>query len=269
MMFGRLSLAAALFVCSCAAISSAEDRVDFEHDVLPIFQSHCYDCHDGRKQTSGFRLDVKSRAIKGGDSGDAAIVAGKSDASQIVARIASNDPDVAMPPRDKAKPLAESEVATIRSWIDQGANWPDKLANEDRLKNDHWAFKAPVRPELPTVSDAKWTQNPIDQFILAKLDAEKTRPSAKADRVTLLRRVSLDLVGLPPTIEETDAFLKDESPQAYEHVVDRLLASPHFGECWGRHWLDGARYADSDGFEKDKPRYVWFYRDWVVDAMNR
>jgi hypothetical protein len=269
MMFGRLSLAV-LFVCSCTAISAGEDRrVDFEHEVLPILESHCYDCHDGRKQTSGFRLDVKSRAIKGGDSGDAAIVAGKSDASQIVARIASNDPDVAMPPRDKAKPLAESEVATIRSWIDQGANWPDKLANEDRLKKDHWAFKAPVRPELPTVSDAKWAQNPIDQFILAKLDAETTRPSATADRVTLLRRVSLDLVGLPPTIEETDAFLKDESPQAYEHVVDRLLASPHFGECWGRHWLDGARYADSDGFEKDKPRYVWFYRDWVVDAMNR
>ncbi len=138
---------------------------------------------------------------------------------------------------------------------------------EDRP--DHWAFKSPTRPALPAVKDGAWTRNPIDRFVLARLEAEGLKPSPEADRTTLIRRLSLDLVGLPPTPEEVDAFVADTSPDAYERLVDRLLASPHYGERWGQHWLDAARYADTDGFEKDKARHVWFYRDWVINAFNR
>ena len=137
------------------------------------------------------------------------------------------------------------------------------------VRPKHWAFLPPQRPPLPPVKDAKWTRNPIDRFVLAKLDAEGLKPAPEADRATLLRRVSLDLIGLPPSPSEVDAFLSDKSANAYEKQVDRLLASPHYGEKWARQWLDGARYADSDGYEKDKPRFVWFYRDWVINAFNR
>src|SRR5262249_3159677 len=133
----------------------------------------------------------------------------------------------------------------------------------------HWAFKPPVRPVLPAVAKEEWPRNPIDYFILARLQKEKLQPSPEADRTTLIRRLSLDLIGLPPTIAEVDAFLADPREDAYEKLVERLLDSPHYGERWGRHWLDAARYADSDGFEKDKSRQVWFYRDWVIGALNR
>ena len=134
---------------------------------------------------------------------------------------------------------------------------------------EHWAFKAPVRPAVPGSKKLKWARTPIDHFILARLEKEGLKPSPEADKVTLLRRLSLDLIGLPPTIGEIDAFLADNSPDAYEKQVARLLESPHYGERWGRHWLDAARYADSDGFEKDKPRFIWAYRDWVINAFNR
>ncbi len=171
-------------------------------------------------------------------------------------------------PKKKA-PLSAEQIALLRRWIDQGADWPDaKVAGPDARLN-HWAFKAPVRPKLPEVKDKGWVRNPVDAFVIAKLEEKKLAPSPEADRTMLLRRLSLDLIGLPPTPDEVDAFLADKSPDAYEKQVTRLLASPHYGEKWGRQWLDAARYADSDGFEKDKPRNVWFYRDWVINAFNR
>ncbi|MBL8223398.1 MAG: DUF1549 domain-containing protein, partial [Bryobacterales bacterium] len=167
------------------------------------------------------------------------------------------------------KPLDSAQIATIKAWIDQGADWPDGVGVQNAEIKKHWAFVAPKRPVVPAVSNAKWPRNPIDYFIAARIEKENLAPSPEAGRPALLRRLSLDLTGLPPTIAEIDAFLKDPSKNAYEKQVERLLSSPHYGERWGRHWLDAARYADSDGFEKDKQRWVWFYRDWVVSAMNR
>ena len=200
--------------------------------------------------------------MRGGTEG-LAIVPGKPEESPLVGRIASADPDEVMPP--KGEKLTAEQVALIRDWVARGAHWPEDSAS----KSEHWAFRAPTRPGLPKVVAEAWPRNPIDRFILARLEAEGLRPSPEADRPTLIRRLSLDLVGLPPTPAEVDSFVADPSPDAYEKLVDRLLASPHYGERWGRHWLDAARYADSDGFEKDKPRHIWFYRDWVINALNR
>src|SRR5262245_9408344 len=264
-----LGALAVTLVLLCAQALRAAEPVDYQRDVLAIFEKHCYQCHDGRKQTSGFRLDIRSRAVRGGDSGDPAIVPGKSGDSPLVTRVSSTDSDEVMPPKDEGKALSADQITLLKRWVDEGAAWPEKLANEDRLSTKHWAFMAPKRPELPAVKNAAWLRTPIDHFVLAKLDAEGLKPSAEADRVALLRRLSLDLIGLTPSIEEVDAFLADSSPQAYQKAVERLLASPHYGERWGRYWLDAARYADSDGYEKAKPRRVWFYRDWVINALNR
>jgi Protein of unknown function (DUF1549)/Protein of unknown function (DUF1553)/Planctomycete cytochrome C len=225
-------------------------------DVRPIFEKSCYACHGPKLQSAGLRLDTKPEKV---------IVPGDAAGSILYQRIAGMGDQARMPMG--GKPLDPSQIAIIKSWIDKGAEWPDATTQTTSTK--HWAFIPPVRAPLPKVSEAKWVRNPIDNFILAKLDAEKLQPSPEADRVTLLRRLSLDLIGLPPTPEEVDAFLNDKSPNAYEKQVDRLLQSPHYGEKWGRMWLDAARYADSDGYEKDKQRTVWFYRDWVINALNR
>jgi hypothetical protein len=240
--------------------------VDFERDVLPVLKSRCFSCHDARKHQSSLRLDVRSLAFKGGESGKRAIVPGKPDQSDMLRRIASTDEDVQMPPTGKR--LSAAQVAAIRTWIAGGAKWPDALANEAGA-GKHWAFVAPRRPSLPIIRDSSRARNPIDRFILARLEKEDLQPSPPAERATLARRLYLDLIGLPPLPAEIDAFVHDPAPDAYEKLVDRLLASPHYGERWGRWWLDAARYADSDGFEKDKPRFVWFYRDWVINAINR
>jgi hypothetical protein len=171
-----------------------------------------------------------------------------------------------MPP---GRRLADSDIAAIRDWIAKGMAWPDGLTAQKRKGADHWAFQPPKAALLPEVKDARWSANPIDRFILARLEKEGVRPSAEADRDTILRRVSLDLTGLPPSPGEIEAFRADRSANAYERVVDRLLGSPHYGERWGRHWLDAARYADSDGYTLDEPRPIWKYRDWVVQALNR
>src|SRR5215471_15339629 len=268
----RFSLALLLVALVGRPSMADEKSVDYEREILPLFQEHCYQCHDGRKQTSGYRIDIRSRAAHGGDSGEKAIVPGQASESELVKRISSTDADEVMPPKDKGHPLTGEQVALVRRWVEQGANWPDKLSNEDRLAKHHWAFVAPKRPALPEVKNDAWVRSPIDRFILARLEAEGIKPSAEADRVTLLRRLSLDLVGLTPTIEEVNSFVGDKadsSDDAYLRVVEQLLASPHYGEHWGRRWLDAARYADSDGYEKDKPRFVWFYRDWVINAFNR
>jgi len=259
-------LAAPLMLGLLAPMVATAAEVDFARDVRPILEAKCFGCHGARKQQSDLRLDDRARAFRGGSEG-AAIVAGKPDESPLVLRVSPGaEPDEAMPPAGKGEPLTAGQVATLRDWVEQGARWPDEAA---KAGSDHWAFRAPVRPELPAVRDGGWARNPVDRFVLARLEREGLRPSPEADRVTLIRRLSLDLVGLPPTIAEVDAFVADGSSDAYAKVVDRLLASPHHGERWGRHWLDAARYADTDGFEKDKTRHVWFYRDWVINAINR
>jgi hypothetical protein len=242
---------------------------DFQRDVLPIFKARCFECHDGRKGKAGLRMDLRSGAFRGGDSEKPGIVAGNPGKSEILHRVSTTNDDDVMPPEGPR--LTPAEVQTLWAWIAAGAVWPDALAGDEKANLKHWAFRPPVRPAPPHVKDAPagWGENPVDRFVLARLKKEGLKPSPEADRVALLRRLSLDLIGLPPTPAEVDAFLADKSPDAYRKAVDRLLASPHYGERWGRLWLDAARYADSDGFEKDKMRFVWFYRDWVVSAFNR
>ena len=243
----------------------AEGTIDFGRDVQPILAERCYECHDAKKQKSGYRLDQREKAIGGGETGKAAVVPGKSAESPLIHRVAGIDPDDVMPP--KGERLSAKQVGILRAWIDQGAKWPDELAGD--RKGGHWAFKAPTKPSVAKVKNSSWARNEIDRFILARLEKEGLKPSAEADKVTLLRRLSLDLIGLPPTIEEVDAFLADKSADAYAKQVERLLKSPHYGERWGRHWLDAARYADSDGFEKDMSRNMYPYRDYVIGAFNR
>ena len=238
--------------------------IDFQKDIQPIFEKNCYACHGSNNQLSGFRLDVKQRAFAGGNNGKA-IIPGKALESPLYARVAGMGGVSRMPMG--GQPLDPALVEKIRRWIDGGAYWPETVAAGEIKK--HWAFVPPKLPAIPKVKHAGWAKNPVDNFVLSRLESEGLSPSAPADRVTLLRRLSLDLIGLPPTPEEVDAFLADRSSRAYEKQVDRLLNSPHYGERWGRVWLDAARYADSDGFEKDKQRRVWFYRDWVINALNR
>ena len=257
-----------MLVFALATNLRSDDKlgVDFGRDVLPILKDRCYQCHDAKKHQAGLRLDLRASALRGGESGKAAIVAKDSGNSELLRRVRSTEETEFMPPEGDR--LTPAQIQLLRDWIDSGAAWPDELAGDD-AKLRHWAFKPPVRPALPAVAKEEWTRNPIDYFILARLEKEKLQPSPEANRTTLIRRLSLDLIGLPPTIAEVDAFLGDRREDAYEKLVERLLDSPHYGERWGRHWLDAARYADSDGFEKDKSRQVWFYRDWVIGALNR
>jgi hypothetical protein len=227
---------------------------------------NCYSCHGPDKQKSNLRWDDKVSALKGGDNGPA-FVPGDSAHSRVIKLVAGLDPETVMPPRGER--LTAAQIGLLRAWIDQGAVWPEALAAAPDPRRTHWAFKAPVRPPVPSVKQTKRPRNPIDNFILARLEKEKLKPSPEAERTALIRRLSLDLLGLPPTLPEVDAFLADRAPDAYERLVERLLASPHYGERWGRHWLDVARYADTNGYEKDRPRSIWPYRDWVINAFNR
>ena len=261
----RTGLAVAAVVVALATSARAQPPgVDFVKDVRPILEAKCFACHGAEKQKSGLRLDRKADAFKGGDGGPA-IVAGKSGESDLIHRVTSEEKDLRMPP--KGDRLTNEQVDTLRKWIDAGATWPEDVKSA-RDPKDHWGFKKPVRPAEPATKDASWARNAIDAFVLARLEKEGLKPSGEADKATLLRRVSLDLIGLPPSPAELDEFLKDADPKAYEKAVDRLLRSPHYGEKWGQQWLDAARYADSDGFEKDKPRFIWFYRDWVINSIN-
>jgi len=248
----------------------AEKQVDFIKDIQPIFAAACHDCHGPDLQEAGLRLDSRKNAFDGGDTGRV-ILKGESGKSPLIHLVARLDPEKAMPPEDTADPLTAEQVGLLRAWIDQGAVWPDSVATPegDEPWKDHWSFQPITHPEVPAVKNDLWVRTPIDAFILHKLEEEGVEPSPEASRPTLIRRLSLDLLGLPPTAEEVDAFVYDERPDAYERLVERLLASPHFGERWGRHWLDLARYADSDGYEKDRPRpWAWRYRNWVIDAIN-
>lgn len=234
-------------------------------DVQPILQRSCYPCHGPDKQTAGYRLDVRSIALKGGDSGARAIVPHASAESRLVRYISGAEPDIVMPPPDSGvPPLSQDEIALIAAWIDAGPNWPDDLANEPEDKPAHWSLRPLVQPELP--GDAA---NPIDAFIRAALDHKGLAPSPEADRRTLIRRVYFDLTGLPPAPEEVEAFVNDPDPKAYDALVDRLLASPRYGERWARHWFDTIQFADSHGFEHDLARdHAWPFRDYVIEALN-
>ncbi len=235
-------------------------HVDFNRDVVGILSANCFKCHgpDAANRKSGLRLDRREMATKPAESGKTAIVPGKPEESELARRIASVDDEQRMPPPDSNKHLTDGQKQTLREWIAQGAEY-----------KEHWSFASPKKTDPPAVKKTDWPKNEIDRFVLARLEAEGVRPSPEADRPTLARRLYLDLLGLPPTPEDVDAFIADLAPDAYERLVDKLLQSPHYGERWGRVWLDAARYADSDGYEKDKPRFVWFYRDWVINAINR
>ena len=254
------TVVAILLLPALALADGDPNSVSFERDVLPVLQKKCFGCHDAKKSTASLRLDVRALAFKGGESGVKGIVAKKSTDSELYRRVTTKEEAEVMPP--KGERMTDKEVANLKAWIDAGANWPDALSNE--TQKQHWAFVPPVRPPVP-VNNAK---QPIDAFVRDRLAKEGLKPSNAADRRTLIRRVYLDLIGLLPTPAEVDAFVKSDDPKAFDQVVDNLLNSKHYGERWGRLWLDAARYADSDGYEKDKPRFVHFYRDWVVKAFN-
>ena len=239
--------------------SSTEAEIGFNRDVRPILARHCFKCHgpDDRTRKAKLRFDRHEDALKVAVSGLHAIVPGRPDDSELVTRIYSEDASQLMPPPGAKLPLSDRDKQILQRWVAQGAKF-----------EEHWAFRRPTRPAVPTVMDRAWPRNAIDAFILARLENEGLSPTPEADRLALIRRVSFDLVGLPPTPSEVAAFVHDRSPDAYESLVDRLLASPRYGERWARRWLDLARYADTNGYEKDRPRPIWPYRDWVIHALN-
>ncbi|MFN7017760.1 MAG: PSD1 and planctomycete cytochrome C domain-containing protein [Fimbriimonadales bacterium] len=236
-------------------------KVDFAREILPIFKASCFPCHGPERRQGGLRLSDRESAFKGGISGRV-IIPGDAENSLLVKRIRSDEEGPRMPKGMTA--LSPEQIELIKRWINEGAEWPEGAENAV-----HWAFVPPKRPPIPEVKNKAWVRNPIDAFILHRLEQEGLSPSPEAPKETLIRRLYLDLIGLPPTPEEVDAFLNDKRPDAYERLVDRLLNSPHYGERQAIVWLDLARYADTDGFEKDLRRTMWRYRDWVIDAFNR
>jgi mono/diheme cytochrome c family protein len=250
--------------------SAQTPDVDFRRDIEPIFRANCYQCHGEKKASARLRLDEKSLAMKGGISG-AIILPGNSKDSRLMKRILGEGDETRMPIGGEA--LKPDQIELIRKWIDQGAGWPDGATGRQRDGASelpiHWAFVKPVRPAPPQVKNSGRIRTPIDNFVLAQIEKQGLALSPEADKITLIRRLSLDLTGLPPTIEEVERFTKDIGADAYSKLVDRLLASPHYGERWGRWWLDAARYADTNGFEKDRARSIWPYRDWVIKAFNQ
>ena len=261
---GGLALTATLFAgCHGSSIAANGRSVDFNEDVQPILAARCFSCHgpDPEMRKAGLRLDLGESATRSRPGRPDAIVSGHPDRSELIKRIESHDPHYLMPqdPQGEAKPMSAGEIATLKEWIREGA-----------VYRPHWAFEAPVRPAVPQSKPyASWPQNPIDNFVLAKLDTAGLQPSPEADKATLIRRVTLDLTGLLPTPEEVQAFVSDNSPNAYERLVDKLLARPTFGEQRARYWLDYARYADTYGLHYDNSRDIWPYRDYVIRSFNK
>lgn len=261
-----LSVMALTVVCWMArtdALSGAEAKskgIDFGRQIRPILSDNCFTCHgpDEKSRKAGLRLDVKEEILKPAKSGKPAIIPGKPEESELVKRIETHDEDDVMPPKKSGKTLTSVQRDLLKKWIAEGAPWIS-----------HWAYEPPKRPTVPSPTNARWSKTDIDRFILARLEKEGLSPSKSADKTTLIRRVTLDLTGLPPTPAEVDAFLSDTSPDAYNKVVDRLLQSPHYGEHMAKFWLDAARYADSHGYHIDSERSLWKYRDWVVNAFNK
>lgn len=258
--FRHRSLVGAFFVLLASFGAKAADPLDFNRDIRPILSDNCFKCHgpDAQTREADLRLDTEAGAF--GDLGDGffPIVKGKPDESEIIWRIETDDTEDLMPPADSDLSLTDEEIAKLKQWISEGAEW-----------SQHWAFEPVERPELPEVENASWPRNGIDHFILQRLEEQGLEPSPEADRRTLIRRLSLDLTGLPPTPAEVQAFLEDASSNSYETLVDRLLSSPRYGETMALPWLDAARYADTDGYQNDGPRDMWRWRDWVIEAYNR
>jgi mono/diheme cytochrome c family protein len=260
----------ALLVCFSLAAAASAAEIDFVGQVRPILARHCYQCHGPKVQEGGLRLDLRARALSGGDSGQV-IKPGSSAGSPLIERVASAEEEQRMPPEGER--LTADQIAILTRWIDTGAQWPDSAAG-DAPSSRHWSFQPIRRPQLPVLEDTPSLRrdardNPIDVFIEAALERQGLQPSPEADRTTLMRRLSLDLLGLLPSAEEVSEFVADEHPLAYERVVERLLASPQFGERWARHWLDLARYGDSHGYENDSARpNAYHFRDWVIDVIN-
>jgi hypothetical protein len=238
----------------------ADSSISFNRDIRPILSDRCFQCHgpDKSQRQAGLRLDIRENAVSALKSGEIAIVPGRPDLSLLVHRIETADLDDRMPPPDSNKALSESERALLRRWIEEGANY-----------EGHWSFLAPIRSTLPTIKNKDWVRNPIDAFIVARLEDEDLSPQREPDRATLLRRATLVLTGLPPTPFEMKTFLEDSTNDAFERVADRLLESDRFGEHLASSWLDAARYSDTNGYNNDTPRYNWRYRDWVIQAFNR
>jgi mono/diheme cytochrome c family protein len=267
----------------CIAVSGAEAADEpksnaaavefFEKKVRPILVDQCQNCHGADRQKGGLRLDSRDAALTGGDSG-AAIIAGNPEKSRLVKAVRYADTDLQMPPKEN---LTDEQVQVLTQWVKMGAPWPAaaavrpattstfKITEEDR---EFWAFQPVVRPEIPGIRGQ--ITNPIDAFVLAKLQEKGLKPAPVADKATLIRRAYFDLIGLPPTPQQVEAYVRDESPNAFAKVIDHLLASPHYGERWGRHWLDVARYGEDQAHTFQARAYPdgWRYRDWVVKAFN-
>ncbi len=266
--FGAFGLLCAALIHVAQAAPQATPQqalpqtIEFNRDIRPILSDKCFKCHGPAAQQATLRFDLEEGAKQALRGGRFAVVPGDPARSLLIQRVTATNPVLRMPRDEGGKtagtPLSEREVALLRGWIEQGATW-----------QKHWSFIRPKRPDVPRVTDAKWVRNPIDAYVLQRLEREGLRPSPEADRATLLRRVTLDLTGLPPTLAELDAFLGDQSSHAYEKVVDRLLQSPRYGERMAFPWLDAARYADSNGYQTDGVRFMWRWRDWVIDAFNR
>ena len=238
---------------------NAGETLSYNRDIRPILSDNCFSCHgfDPKTREAGLRLDTREGATADND-GEIAIVPGDVSKSALWERIHSTDEDEVMPPPKTHKTISSGQKEKLRKWIEQGAPY-----------EKHWSFVPPVVAALPPVKQAYWPRNPLDHFILARLEAKQLQPAPEAGKETLIRRVTLDLTGLPPSLQEVDAFLADGSADAYEKVVDRLLASPHYGERMAVDWLDAARYADTNGYQVDRDREIWRWRDWVIDAFNR
>jgi hypothetical protein len=247
-------------VLNCVAVIAEEVEISYRRDVLPILSDRCFKCHgpDSASRQGGLRLDLPEAATAELESGARAIVPGKPAESGLVERILSDDPAFAMPPEDSGKTLSATEKELLRRWVESGAEY-----------QPHWAFEAPVRPPVPEVEHTDRVSNPIDAFVLARLEEQGIEPAPRATKERLIRRLYFDLIGLPPTLAEINAFLADDSADAYERVVDRLMKSPHYGERMAADWLDGARYADSNGYQNDFARSMWPWRDWVIEAFAR
>ncbi|HEX5271218.1 MAG TPA: DUF1549 domain-containing protein, partial [Gemmataceae bacterium] len=258
-----------LFGLVAAGSSAAAEPVDYLRDVKPLLAARCYACHGGLQQKGALRLDTANFVREGGNSGPA-VVPGKAADSLLVARVTASGGKRRMPPADLGEALSEKQVALLRAWIDRGASGPADEKPEADPK-EHWAFRAPVRPAVPRTKETDRVRNPIDAFLAAEREKRGLTPQPPADRATLLRRVTIDLTGLPPTREDLAAFLADPSPDAYEKVVERLLASPQYGERWGRHWMDVWRYSDWWGLGEEvrnSQKHIWHWRDWIVESVN-
>ncbi len=244
---------------AAVAFAAPAGKVDFNREIRPILADKCFACHgpDAKQVKADLRLDLRDNATRIGKNGRGPIVPRMPEASELVRRIFHTDPDEVMPPPKTHKKLKAREKEALKQWIAEGAEY-----------EEHWSFIPPKRPQAPAVKDTAWTKNEVDRFILARLETAGLKPSQEADHYKLIRRVSLDLRGLPPSLKEVDQYINDEKPGAYQRMVDRMMSSPHFGEKMALLWMDLGRYGDTNGYHYDSTRQVWLWREWVINAYN-